>query len=93
MSNPHPVKQERYAGDVMTARMKAKFKVYVPRVRLAGEALPNTISCFGNKNVYEPAAVATVRPSADDHLAIPSRSFAGVSYPNSGGSQLCEIVL
>lgn len=78
MSNPHPVKQERYAGDVMTARMKAKFKVYVPRVRLPGEALPNTISCFGKGNIYKPVAMATVRDGGDDHLNYRSRD-GGVS--------------
>lgn len=81
MSNPNPVKQVRHSGDAMTARMKAKFKVYVPRVRAPGEALPNTISAMGADNIYRPQTVGAARAGADDHLAIPSRSFAGVSYP------------
>lgn len=75
MSNPHPVKQVRNAGDAMSPRMKAKFSAYVPRVRAVGEALPNTNSCFGKSNIYKPTAMAPVRAGADDHLR--HRSLAG----------------
>ncbi len=72
MSNPNPVKQARYSGDALTAREKARLVKHVPRVRLAGEALPFSISIFGEENVYRPAQVPTVRQGADDHLSIKS---------------------
>lgn len=76
MSNPNPVKQARYAGatDDLTRREKARRVKHMPRVRLAGEALPFSISIFGSENVYRPAQVPSVRPGADDHQACPSRS-------------------
>lgn len=75
MSNPNPVKQARYSGEALTAREKARRVKHMPRVRLAGEALPFSISIFAQDNVYRPVAVPTVRPGADDHLHI--KSLAG----------------
>lgn len=72
MSNPNPIKQSFYAGDALTASKKAKRVKHVPRVRLAGEALPFSISIFGKDNVYRPAQVPTLRRGADDHLRIKS---------------------
>lgn len=75
MSNPNPVKQVRHSGEALTAREKARRVKHIPRVRLAGEALPFSISIFGADNVYKPVAVPCVRPGADDHLSI--KSLAG----------------
>lgn len=55
MSNPNPVKQQRHTGDAMTPRMKSKLGTFVPRDRVAGEALPRVITVMNPKNIYQPA--------------------------------------
>lgn len=75
MSNQNPIKQARYSGEALTAREKARRVKHMPRVRLAGEAMPYAISIFGADNVYRPVAVLMVRPGADNHLR--QKSLAG----------------
>lgn len=54
MSNPNPVKQQRHTGDAMTPRMKAKFAPFVPRDRVASEALPRVVTVMHPRNIYRP---------------------------------------
>ena len=41
-------------SDAMTPRMKAKLGAFVPRDRVAGEALPRIVTVMHPKNIYRP---------------------------------------
>lgn len=48
MSNPNPVKQQRYSGQALSPRLKAKHPAYKPRVRLEGEATLREVNTFAS---------------------------------------------
>lgn len=59
-----PSQRKRSVGDV----------VYTPRVRQAGEALPQQNSLWSQPR-YIPPADAFVRPGANDHLQYSSKGY------------------
>lgn len=48
MSNPNPVKQQRYSGQALSPRLKAKHPTYKPRAKREGEAAPRVVNTFAS---------------------------------------------